>query len=314
MFGVVVHTTGRSPVLLSKQTRRPAIQEALDVYYRLKTGTHYVIEYDGTIHAVVPENRISSHAGWGTAGRRRWASWTAPTWWSSVWQRWNARIPADLLPKGAPSPNQVYIGVELLGNETASGFTPAQYDALARLVVDIARRHGIAIPSAPSPRLLGHEDVDPIARSNRYGGWDPGAHRNRGIKPVFSWPGLWSRMQALGGGAAPATGAPAGDAARPFLKATGSGTPEPAEATCPDCPIPAVPESVSAINVPRRPLSQGCGTLPPWDTCLATPASPPPTSNPPSRSTPSRPPAATGCSPRPPAAQEPHPWQLSAAA
>ena len=36
-----------------------------------------------------------------------------------------------------------------------------------------------------------------------------------------------------------------------------------------------------------------------WDTCSATPASPPPTSTPSSKSTPSRRPAATECSPRP---------------
>jgi hypothetical protein len=198
VFGVVVHTTGRGPAVTGKKQGRPPIQVALDVYSGQPEDAHYVIDYDGTIHAIVPENRVSWHPGWGGVGRRRWASWTAPTWWSSVWGRWNARTPADLLPPGANDPNQIYIGVELLGNETASGFTSAQYDALARLVVDVARRHGFAIHAAPSPRLLGHEDVEPIRRSNRYGGWDPGAHRTR---PVFSWSGLWSRMQAIGGGA-----------------------------------------------------------------------------------------------------------------
>jgi hypothetical protein len=208
VFGVVVHTTGRGPAVTGKKRGRPPIQVALDVYYGQPEDTHYVIDHDGTIHAIVPENRVSWHAGWGGVGRRRWASWTAPTWWSSVWGRWNARTPADLLPARANDPNQVYIGVELLGDETASGFTSAQYDALARLVMDVARRHGFAIPAAPSPRLLGHEDVEPIRRSDRYGGWDPGAHRTR---PVFSWSGLWSRMQAIGGAAGQPSGRPAGE-------------------------------------------------------------------------------------------------------
>jgi len=206
VYGVCVHTTGRGPAVTGKKRGRPPIQVALDVYYGQPEDAHYVVDYDGTIHAVVPENRVSWHAGWGGVGRRRWASWTAPTWWSSVWRRWNANTPADLLPPRASDPNQVYIGVELLGNETASGFTPAQYDALARLVVDIVQRHRITIPAAPSPRLLGHEDVEPIRRSNRYGGWDPGAHRT---KPVFSWPGLWSRMQSIGGAAGQPSGGPA---------------------------------------------------------------------------------------------------------
>jgi Phage integrase family len=62
---------------------------------------------------------------------------------------------------------------------------------------------------------------------------------------------------------------------------------------------------VSEINVTQPPVSDGCETVGAWDTCLATPASPPLTSNPSSRSTPWRAPAATGSSPRPSAAPAP---------
>jgi hypothetical protein len=39
------------------------------------------------------------------------------------------------------------------------------------------------------------------------------------------------------------------------------------------------PELVSEINVAQPPVSDGCETVTPWDTCSATPASPPPTSS-----------------------------------
>ena len=220
VYGVCVHTTGRGPAVLGRKKGRPPIQVALDVYHGGREGPHYVIGYDGTIHAVTPEDRVAWHAGWGRAGRRRWASWTAPAWWRTVWGRWRAATPADLLPPAARDPNQVYIGVELLGNETASGFTAAQYDALARLVVDVARRHTVTIPAAPSPRLLGHEDLEPIQRGAAYGGWDPGAHRTH---PVFSWADLWTRMGAATSGGHP-TAPPT--------------TPPPAPAPTPPAPAP----------------------------------------------------------------------------
>jgi hypothetical protein len=246
VFGVVVHTTGRGPAVTGKKRGRPPIQVALDVYYGQPEDAHYVIDYDGTIHAIVPENRVSWHAGWGGVGRRRWASWTAPTWWSGVWGRWNARTPADLLLPRANDPNQVYIGVELLGNETASGFTSAQYDALARLAVDAAQRHGFTIPTAPSPRLLGHEDLEPIRRSDRYGGWDPGAHRT---SPLFSWSRLWSRMHAIGGAGGPSGGPTAPAAATPARPAPAAGTPVGAP--------PAAPFRTAVLNPQRYRLLAG---------------------------------------------------------
>jgi len=59
---------------------------------------------------------------------------------------------------------------------------------------------------------------------------------------------------------------------------------------------------VSTINVAQPSLSQGSATVPLWVICSAMPASPPPTSSHTSKSTPSNAPAATGSSPRRPAA------------
>jgi hypothetical protein len=195
VFGVCVHTTGSGPASKAKKDpRRSALKRALDFYIKGSEGfPHYVIAYDGSIIATCDEQQIAWHAGFGNKERAHYKTWTAPTWWSSVWNPKGARSPLDLFPKGAVSANSAHIGVEMLADTTGYGFTDAQYTSLAKLIVDIARRYKLPITSAPSARLLGHEDVHPLGRQNKGGGWDPGAHRD---KPKFSWSRVWTLIQA----------------------------------------------------------------------------------------------------------------------
>ena len=207
IFGMCVHTTGSGPAEFArKHPGTTALARATDFYLARgnfagsKEGfPHYVIGYDGQIWLICPETHVAWHAGW-KGGRARWSNWVAPTWWSSVWNPKGARSPVDLMGPNASGPNSAHIGVELLGSESGRQFTPQQYDALARLVVDVFRRNGLTLSVPPNRQLLGHEDVDPISRQNKYGGWDPGAHRTN---PAFSWAMLWSRIQAVGGSAPP---------------------------------------------------------------------------------------------------------------
>jgi hypothetical protein len=202
---IVVHNTSRGPANKSREGgyRRSAIEYALDYYLNGKEGfPHYVVDFNGTIYATCDERFVASHAGWIHAGRDKLfrSGWTAPDWWSRVWSRQGAATPIDLLPKGARSPNYRTIGIELLLLPDMS-YTPQQYKALARLIVDIQRRNpDLQIPQAPSRALLGHEDFAPVTatggRADAHGGWDPGAHRDR---PFFDWQWLWSEIQALGG-------------------------------------------------------------------------------------------------------------------
>ena len=181
VYGVCVHTTSGGPARRAQanpKRKKSALDYAMDFYLHGNEGfPHYVIDYDGTIYGTCSESQLAMHAGWGKNGIQKWGSWKAPAWWGNVWraQLGPKATPASLLPPKARDPNSVYIGVELLADTTGYGFTVAQYRALARLVSDIARRHGLPINSAPGPRLLGHEDVDPVSRSNSHGGWDPGA-------------------------------------------------------------------------------------------------------------------------------------------
>lgn len=71
-----------------------------------------------------------------------------------------------------PDPNNYSIGIETLGVGASSPdpkvYTPQMYGALRTLVEDLSLRYGIPLEKG---RVLGHEDVNPIARF----GWDPGA-------------------------------------------------------------------------------------------------------------------------------------------
>jgi D-alanyl-D-alanine carboxypeptidase/N-acetylmuramoyl-L-alanine amidase len=190
VYGITVHTTGSGPAIKAqKNPGKSSLDVALDVYLKQSGGfPHYIIGYDGAIIATCDEQEIAWHVGW-NFGRKGWTSQTIPTWWSKVWNAKKISNPGDLLPPQANVPNQVYIGIELLADTSGYGFTNAQYDSLAKLIVDLTRRHKLPISSAPSPRLLGHEDLDPIARNSKGGPWDPGAHR---ATPKFDWARLWA--------------------------------------------------------------------------------------------------------------------------
>jgi N-acetylmuramoyl-L-alanine amidase/Putative peptidoglycan binding domain len=192
--GICVHTTGGGPAKKAS-SKRTALDLAHDFYVNGSEGfPHYVIDYDGRIVQTCKESQVSWHAGWAKLGGiKRWQTWTAPQWWQQVWVPKGISSPAQLMSNGARDPNSVFIGIELLADKSGYGFTDAQYNALARLVRDIAQRHNLTITGAPSRQLLGHEDVDPISRQNKDGGWDPGAHRNN---PQFSWARLWTLVSS----------------------------------------------------------------------------------------------------------------------
>lgn len=207
---IVVHTTGSGLAAKAEKNRKgagrgctTALDCGLEYYGPNGSGgfPHYLIGYDGAIYATCSEDRIAYHAGWvkEIGGRGAWkpGRWSPPPWWAKVWGA--DKTPLDLLPPGAAGPNIRSIGVELLGAAGDGEYTEAQYRSLARLVVDVDRRHGIGIDRAPSPKLLGHEDLNPLTgqygRANADGGWDPGAHRRAGVTPRFSWARLWGLIE-----------------------------------------------------------------------------------------------------------------------
>jgi uncharacterized protein DUF2272/N-acetylmuramoyl-L-alanine amidase-like protein len=202
---IVVHMTSRGPAKRSKASgyRTPAVQYALNHYINGAEGfPHYVIDFNGTIHATCDERLVAHHSGWvHPGGRDLFASgWRAPEWWSRIWSRHGARTPIDLLPKGVRSPNSRTLGVELMILPDLS-YTAEQYRALARLVVDIRQRYPDVVGGpVPNRGLLGHEDFAPVTgkggRADARGGWDPGAHRSN---PYFDWGRLSNEIQDIAG-------------------------------------------------------------------------------------------------------------------
>lgn len=179
--GILLHTTGD-----------PELDKILR-FYDAPDGFQptYVVDYDGTLYRIAPEDRITWHAATTPAERalysQGWEVWRRYTWRNGVamklpdvnpaftsWEkRWRPGVesPLDLVP-GA-HPNLTTIGIEFRQpvQPGPAIFTDAQYAAGQQLVADVACRYGIALDQA---HVLGHQDVSPLQRYNGHGGWDPG--------------------------------------------------------------------------------------------------------------------------------------------
>ncbi len=122
-------------------------------------SAHYLIDRDGEIYRLVREEDVAWHAG-------------------------GSIMPA---PDNRRNVNGFSIGIETIATDT-SGFTNAQYHALARLIADIETRH-------PIRHLLGHDQIAgqrAVALGLRHDlKPDPG--------PLFDWAKLRALLHAGAG-------------------------------------------------------------------------------------------------------------------
>lgn len=193
-WGFLLHTTGGGVTDQARREGKTPLQVAVETYIKSQNGLinnykwggpGYVIDHDGSIHQLAPDNVETEHAG----GPYRaiyltgeWVTHCSPEAVAQWHRRWpNFKNPYSLFPSHRP--NVDYIGCEMIpigdgfgGEPMRPGlrFTKAQHDAAIDLGRDIALRHGWPLGWASSSRLVGHEDVDPIERSDAHGGWDPG--------------------------------------------------------------------------------------------------------------------------------------------
>lgn len=207
VYGIAAHTTGSGVVDKALAQGVDPLTLVAEIYGRPYSfsGT-YAIGWDGTIAAIMREDLEAEHIGFPAADRLTFLNGTWPEQVSAAtanawYARWpNVRSPAHLFP--GPSPNQVYLGVELVptsgeGAQPAPmapglSFTKAQHDRFAALAADAAKRWGFRSLLVPgTTRLVGHEDVNPIRRSNIGGGWDPGALR---ASPRFDWAYVFTQL------------------------------------------------------------------------------------------------------------------------
>ncbi len=116
---LILHYTGM-------QSAQAAIDRLCDP--AAKVSSHYVVDEDGTVHSLVPENLRAWHAG------------------ISFW-------------RGRRTLNDVSIGLEIVNPGHAWGYRPfpaAQIDAVTTLCHAILARHDI-----PARNIVAHSDVAP---------------------------------------------------------------------------------------------------------------------------------------------------------
>lgn len=188
----VIHTTGDTD------------GEAVHRYYsRGGISPHAMIDLDGVIFEYVPTDRIAYHCGYKSdsvpALRYKDGTWrryvrgkgdvytkqdqdySGYETWDARWG-FSARSPQDLITGARP--NARSIGIECLASHhiPPECFTDAQYESLAAYLRTQAARYGIPLNRQ---HVLGHYDVNPLARCNRNGDTDPGGNFN------------WQRLIAL---------------------------------------------------------------------------------------------------------------------
>lgn len=238
VYGLVVHTTGSG---LPESARQRGIYHAERAvqHYSQSHSCHYVNGWagraGGDLIQMADEREQAIGVGMSsedpTKDQRR--SVESGNWEGDlpdvVLQHWRARWPdkanpLDLLP-GTQTANSCYIHVECVpcvyhfdgplvtdAEPLHEGlrFTQAQFDTIAELAYDIATRNGWPMDEQwwRTPRLLGHEDLTPIARHDPKGGWDPGALRDQ---PYFDWDYVFAKLEELvsgGEGGVPVEPAP----------------------------------------------------------------------------------------------------------
>lgn len=122
-----------------------------------RVSSHYLVDEDGLVWRLVPEDRRAWHAG------------------LSYW-------------RGERGMNGCSIGIELVNPGHEWGYRPfpaAQMEALAELSLDIVGRHGI-VPS----RVVGHSDIAPSRKEDPGELFDWEGLARRGI-------GLWPDPEAV---------------------------------------------------------------------------------------------------------------------
>lgn len=200
-FGVMIHTSGRGVLAKAKEWGVSPLKAAERVYTRKGASfAHYIVGQDGTIIQTADEIEMAWHAGMPAKQRQLYLSGAWETMVSArVVARWKAKwkgvaSPVHLYP--TKSANACYIGIEFIP-DTQALFSPQQYDKGGALVCDIATRHGfmnaLLEGKFPSPRLVGHEDVEALERWDKNGGWDPGALRE---VPKFDWAKIYKRIRS----------------------------------------------------------------------------------------------------------------------
>lgn len=191
VMGLCVHTTGGGIVESAEKAGSSPTMVAVEYYLRPDSFfPNYVCGYaghaGGELVQVCDEGEVALHAGLnaGDLSAYRDGSWRKKID-AAEWDRAWAPLPHPLHLYPGSTPNRAFVGLELLplAHDLPSGlrFSDAQHETVIALAADMMARY--AIPP-DRHRFVGHEDLTPLTRWDKGGGWDPGARRAR---PRFDW-------------------------------------------------------------------------------------------------------------------------------
>jgi N-acetyl-anhydromuramyl-L-alanine amidase AmpD len=107
-----------------------SVSAIIEIYTRLGVSSHYIIDRDGVIYQLVPDNDVSYHCGM-------------------------SRMPD---PDGRTGVNAFSIGIELVGGVN-DRFTEPQYVSLQELIVHLKQRY-------PIGHIVSHGEVAPDRRTD----------------------------------------------------------------------------------------------------------------------------------------------------
>ncbi len=195
VHGIILHTTGSTIVSKAKAAKVDALKYVVDHYLASDLGPTYVIGHAGTIVQVADEDKVTWHAG---VKKDELQAYLTGTWrtkvkahkqWDDTWNKhgvYDPRVLAGAGERDFLGVNEHFIGIEMppLVPTPKEGlrFTAEQHEAAGRLCADIMARRGL-LGIAAHRVVLTHEDVNPLARFDKAGGWDPGVLR---AEPYFN--------------------------------------------------------------------------------------------------------------------------------
>jgi N-acetyl-anhydromuramyl-L-alanine amidase AmpD len=140
-----------------------SVQGIVDIFTSYTVSAHYLIDREGGIHCLVPEERVAFHAGPSRL--------PGPPFLQG--QLNGQSIGIELLAMGSPKDMEIFFSRERHAELFAKrpewfGYTDAQYKALGQLVADVLRRHPGILPDRQ--HILGHDEIAP-GRKTDPGEW-----------------------------------------------------------------------------------------------------------------------------------------------
>jgi len=202
-FGLLLHTTGGGVTPLAKKKKQLPVDVAIRIYIGSQNGSNgymwggpgYVLEHNGTLHQIAPDNILTNHCGGDDRAKYVGGSWikeASPAALAKWHAQWGPRYKAPNQLYPSKSPNTDYVGVEMIPCGDGFGipmrpglrFSKEQHDMAIDLGREMAKRHEWPAGWQRGSRLVGHEDVQLLNRMDKNGGWDPGWLRE---KPYFDF-------------------------------------------------------------------------------------------------------------------------------